>query len=157
MDGTTLVEGTPLPPEAALNALTAVLDEVRHGRSRSRSEIVDRTGLSRSIVVQRVGELLDRGLLVEGDVGRSTGGRRPRQLAFRGAAGHLLVADLGATSIDVAVTTLDARIIGHAAETADIADGPEAVLGRVEQLFDRLLGETPGVPGRLWGIGIGVP
>lgn len=157
MDGASLVDGTTLPPEAALNALTTVLDEVRHGRSRSRSDILDRTGLSRSIVVQRVGELLDRGLMVEGEVGPSTGGRRPRQLAFRGAAGHLLVADLGATSIDVAVTTLDARILGHAAEAADIADGPEVVLGRVEELFDRLLVETSGVPGRLWGIGIGVP
>ena len=66
-----------------------------------------RTGLGRAIVAQRVGELLERGLVVEGDAGPSTGGRPPRQLTFRAEAGHVLVADLGATSIDVAVT--DAR------------------------------------------------
>ena len=51
-------------------------------------------------------------------LGPSTGGRPPRQLTFRADAGHVLVADLGATSIDVAVTTLDGRILGHHDEPA---------------------------------------
>jgi glucokinase-like ROK family protein len=146
----------PLPDEA-LDALVLVLDEIRLGRSRSRSELVERTGLGRAIVAQRVGELIERGLVVEGDVGPSTGGRPPRQLTFRAGAGHLLVADLGATSIDVAVTSLDGRILGHHDEPADIAAGPEVCLGRVEELFDHLRTTTQALPGRLWGIGIGVP
>ena len=102
----------PLPDEA-LDALVLVLDEIRFGRSRSRSELIERTGLGRAIVVRRVGELVDRGLVAEGDVGPSTGGRPPRQLTFRADACHVLVADLGATSVDVALTTLDGRILGH--------------------------------------------
>lgn len=149
-------EPGPLPDES-LDALIAVLDEVRLGRSHSRSELVDRTGLSRSIVAQRVGELLDRGLVVEGDTGPSTGGRPPRRLAFRGDAGHVLVADLGASSIDVAVTTLDGRILGHIDEPADIADGPDVALARVEHLFEQVRTTSRGLPGRPWGIGIGVP
>ena len=121
----------------------AVLDEIRLGRSRSRSELVDRTGLGRAIVAQRVGELIDRGLVVEGDVGPSTGGRPPRQLAFRAEAGHVLVADLGATSIDVALTTLDGRILAHHDEPARIEDGPDACLGRVDELFESLLANDP--------------
>lgn len=146
----------PLPDEA-LDALVAVLDEVRLGRSRSRAELVARTGLSRGVVAQRVSELIERGLVIEGDPGPSTGGRPPRQLAFQARAGHLLVADLGATSIDVAVTTLDGRILGHLDEPADIAAGPTAILDRVDELFDRLCAATRGLPGRLWAIGIGVP
>ena len=116
----------PLADEA-LDALVTVLDEIRLGRSRSRSELVARTGLGRAIVAQRVGELVDRGLVIEGDVGPSTGGRPPRRLTFRADAGHVLVADLGATSIDVAA---------HRARRADprpsrragaIEAGPEAV------------------------------
>ncbi|MEO5966150.1 MAG: ROK family protein [Candidatus Limnocylindrales bacterium] len=149
-------EPGPLPHEA-LDALIVVLDEVRLGRSRSRSELVDHTGLSRGIVAQRVGELVERGLVREGDPGPSTGGRPARRLEFRGAAGHLLVADLGATSIDVAVTTLDGRILGHLDEPADIAAGPDAALGRVEELFAGVRAMSRGVPGRLWGVGIGVP
>ena len=146
----------PLPDEA-LDALVLVLDEIRLGRSRSRSELVDRTGLGRAIVAQRVGELVERGLVVEGDPGPSTGGRPPRQLTFRADAGHLLVADLGATSVDVAITSLDGRILGHHDEPASIEAGPEVGLERVEALFDQLLATTRAVPGRLWGIGIAVP
>ena len=146
----------PLPDES-LDALVTVLDEVRLGRSRSRSELVARTGLGRAIVAQRIGELIERRLVAEGDVGPSTGGRPPRQLTFLADAGHVLVADLGATSIDVAITTLDGRILGHHDEAVRIADGPEACLDRVETLFERLLQATPDVPGHLWGIGIGVP
>ena len=118
---------------------------------------MERTGLGRAIVARRVGDLIDRGLVTEGNVGPSTGGRPPRQLAFRATAGHVLVADLGATSIDVAVTTLDGRILGHHDEPARIEDGPEACLDRVDALFASLLDTTKGIPGRLWGIGIGVP
>ena len=146
----------PIPIEA-LDALVVVLDEVRLGRSRSRSELVDNTGLGRGVVAQRVGELLDRGLVVEGEVGPSTGGRPPRQLSFRGDAGHLLVADLGATSIDVAATTLDGRVLAHHAEPADIGAGPEVCLGRVDELFRMLDPARHGLPGRLWGVGIAVP
>src|SRR4029453_9773412 len=120
----------PLPDES-LDALVVVFAEVGFGGSRSRSELGARTGLGRAIVAQRVGELLERGLVVEGDVGPSTGGRPPRQLPFASPAGHLLVADLGATSIDVALTTLDGQILAHHDEPASIEAGPEVCLGRV--------------------------
>jgi glucokinase-like ROK family protein len=150
------VDPAPLTGDA-LDALVTVLDEIRLGRARSRADLVVATGLSRGIVAQRVGELLDRGLIAEGDPGPSTGGRPPRQLSFRGDAGHVLVADLGATSIDVAVTTLDGRIIAHMDEPADIASGPEVVLARVDELFSALRAPSRRLPGRLWGVGIGVP
>lgn len=146
----------PLPDES-LDALVTILDEIRLGRSLARADLVARTGLGRAIVAQRIGELIERGLVAEGDVGPSTGGRPPRQLTFRAEAGHILVADLGATSIDVAVTTLDGRILAHYDEPARVEAGPETCLARVEALFDQLLATTEHVPGRLWGIGIGVP
>ncbi len=157
-DGSAELPGrfAPLPDES-LDALVDVLDEIRFGRSRSRAELVTRTGLGRAIVAQRVGELIERGLVSEGDVGPSTGGRPPRQLTFRADNGYLLVADLGATSIDVAVTTLDGRILGHHDEPALIESGPEVALARVDALFDSLVRTTQGLPERLWGIGIGVP
>ena len=143
--------------EDSLGALSSVLDEIRSAHARSRSEIVARTGLSRGTVAQRVNELRAIGLVVENQVGPSTGGRPPRQISFRSDAGHVLVADLGATSIDVAVTDLDGRILGHRDEPADIATGPEQCLLRVDELFAELTSATRDLPGRLWGIGIGVP
>ena len=127
----------------------------RHG-SCTRAQLVEATGLSRALVGQRLAALGGYGLVAEGDVGPSTGGRAPRQLRFRADVGHLLVADVGATSIDVAVADLAGAILAHAAEPADVAAGPELVLGRVEELFDECLARAD-APGPLFGIGIGVP
>jgi glucokinase-like ROK family protein len=143
--------------ELADDALALVLDEVRKAGSLSRPELVARTGLSRGVVGQRIAELADAGLVMESETGPSTGGRPPRRISFRADAGHLLVADLGATSIDVAVTDLDGRILGHRDEPTDVSAGPEGCLTRIEELFDELAGATRDLPPRLWGIGIGVP
>ena len=149
----------PARPEEALDALVAVLDEVRLGHSRSRSRARRRARASAAaIVAQRVGELLDRGLVVEGDPARAPAAGRPASSTFRADAGHVLVADLGATSIDVAMTTLDGRILGHHDEPRSIADGPDVALERVEELFEPAArDDARRCPGGLWGIGIGVP
>jgi glucokinase-like ROK family protein len=137
------------------DGLVAVLDHVRaHGAS-SRAELAAATGLGRSVLTQRVDALLDYGLLAEDRVGASTGGRAPRLVRFRADAAHLLVADLGATSTDVALADLGGEIVVHKQEPSDIAAGPEVVLGRVEALFDECVAEAGA--GSLWGIGIGVP
>jgi glucokinase-like ROK family protein len=144
-------------PEENLDALVEVLEDIRVHTSRSRAEIARSRNLSRAVVAQRVQELIDRGLVELGDAGPSTGGRAPRLLRFRRGAGHLLVADLGATSIDVAITDLGGHLLVHHQEPADIAEGPGAVLGRVAELFDEILAGTPRLPSSLWGIGVGVP
>jgi glucokinase-like ROK family protein len=113
------------------------------------------TGLSRAVITQRVADLIEYGVLTDGDLGPSTGGRAPRLVRLRADAGHLLVADLGATSMDVAVADLSGSILAHVQEPSDIAAGPETVLARVEELFQRL--DVESRPGSLWGIGIGVP
>jgi glucokinase-like ROK family protein len=144
-------------PDDRLAGLVTVLDYVRTQGSTTRPNLVRATGLSRAVVTQRVAELLDYGLLVEGELGQSTGGRAPRLLRFPGEAGHLLVADLGATSVDVALADLAGTILAHVQEPCDIAAGPEEVLARVEELFGRILVTTESRPGSLWGIGVGVP
>lgn len=154
------VDDLPLPaplPDEVLDDLVTVLDEIRLGRSRSRTELVERTGLGRAIIARRVQDLLDRGLITEGSVGPSTGGRPPRHLGFRADAGHVLVADLGATSIGVAMTDLSGRVLGHYTEPAEIASGAEAILDRVEELFAELQHTTRSAAGPVWGVGVGVP
>jgi glucokinase-like ROK family protein len=133
-----------------------VLDWVRRHESCTRAEIVAATGLSRALVAQRLDTLARHGLVAEHGVGPSTGGRAPRRVRFNAGAGHGLVADLGATSIDVAVADLGGSILVHADEPADVAAGPDVVLGRVEALFDDCAARAE-ASGPLFGIGIGVP
>lgn len=144
---------------SGLDPLGTVLETVRLGHGRSRAEIVHHTGLSRGVVAQRLAELIGAGLIVDAELSESTGGRPPRRLRFHGEAGTILVADIGATSIDVALTDLAGRILASREEAADVADGPDTILGRVEELFEDLLGESPEPDGGSapWGIGLGVP
>ncbi|MEV7230120.1 MULTISPECIES: ROK family protein [Polymorphospora] len=143
------------PPSEQLDTLVAVLDLVRRG-ARTRPELVQRTGLGRKVVTQRVVQLADSGLVAEGDYGPSTGGRAPRELRFHADAGHLLVAQLGATSISVGTTDLAGHLLDERHEPARMSDGPDAVLGRVEELLDELLARRPAGAPRVWAAGIGV-
>jgi glucokinase-like ROK family protein len=143
------------PAEDRLQGIVSVLDHVRTHGSSTRAALVHATGLSRAVVTQRVADLIEYGVLTDGDLGPSTGGRAPRLVRFRADAGHLLVADLGATSVDVALADLRGSILAHVQEPCDIAAGPESVLARVEELFESL--GVASRPGCVWGIGIGVP
>lgn len=138
-----------------LDGAAQVLAAVRLHGCKSRGEIMERTGLTRMVTAQRVQQLLDLGLLQEEGLRPSSGGRRPRQLTFL-PPGHLLVADVGFTSIDVAITDLGGRLLAHTAEPADITDGPDAILSRVETLLEQLVAETPDL-GYRWGVGLGIP
>ena len=139
-----------------IEGLIPILDAVRSGRAGTRTELAKVTGLGRNAVAQRVTQLMESGLLVEGGPRRSTGGRAPRALRFPAEAGRILVAELGATSIGAGVSDLEGSLLAHHEEPADVTEGPVHVLARVVELYRELLGGLEeGVP--VWGIGIGLP
>jgi predicted NBD/HSP70 family sugar kinase len=135
----------------------ALLRHVRTGRARSRAELVALTGASRNTVSARVDQLIAANLLEEGGRGWSTGGRPPTLLQFNSRAGCVLAVDMGATSVDVAVTDLSAEILASAGHPIDIADGPELVLAEVERLAQQVLAEAGLTPGDVRAVGVGVP
>lgn len=140
-------------------SLSAVLDLVRGGAAATRPELEHLTGLGRKVVAQRVGELVEAGLLDESTFGPSTGGRAPRQLQFVAAAGLVLVAHFGATAMSAGITDLAGRLRAKAHRQHDIAAGPEAALTLMLGLWDTLLGDlgSDEVPPPVWGVGVGVP
>ncbi|MGY1663860.1 ROK family protein [Geodermatophilus sp. SYSU D00705] len=140
-----------------LDGLVTVLDLVRCGRARSRPELARVSGLGRGAVTQRVTQLLDSGLLEESELGRSTGGRPPRELAVRATAGLVLVAPLGATHVAAGVTDLTGRVLASVQEPGSIAAGPDATLNRVAELFADLLADESVPDAPVYGIGVGLP
>jgi hypothetical protein len=79
----------------------------------SRSELTEFLGVSRSKVSMEVGRLLEAGLLVEEGLAESEGGRRSSLLRIPRSAGLVAAVDLGATSIDVALSTLGGGLLAH--------------------------------------------
>lgn len=143
--------------EEQLDALVTVLDMVRGGSVHTRPELIHRTGLGRSVVAQRIAQLVESGLITEGKAAQSTGGRPARELRFHSDVGHVLVAELGATSIGVGIANLAGTLLVSREEPADVTDGPEVILALVEELFDGLINGRPAGAPPIWGIGVGVP
>lgn len=140
-----------------LDDLVTILDLVRSGSAHTRPELGRRSGLGRTVITQRVSELINSRLLEEGALGPSTGGRAPRELRFRADAGHVLVVELGATSISVGLADLTAQLVDHDEVSWNLAAGADATLERVEEMLDTLLARrSPSAP-PVWGLGIGVP
>jgi predicted NBD/HSP70 family sugar kinase len=123
----------------------------------SRAEIARATGLARSTVSQRIGALLELGVVIEeGDV-RSTGGRPAAQLRLNQTGGVVLAADLGANHDRLAVSDLAGEVLAEHTEQRSIALGPGPMLGWVRDHFLALLGRLGLGVERVVGIGIGVP
>lgn len=137
--------------------LTHIFDLVRTGRARTRAELGDVTGLGRTIINDRLQEGMELGLLAEGDLVPSGGGRPSRTVRFRSEAGLLLGASLGAMECRVGLATLDGDLLATEVADLDISGEPDGVLGRVNEMFEDLLARAPKGRAPVWGIGIGVP
>ncbi len=139
------------------HAAAQVVRSVRVGGARSQSEIVRDTGLGRGLVATRVNQLQELGLLERRGQVMQGRGRPSQELGISGDAGHLLVASMGASSVDAAIMDLTGAILVNTRSECDIADGPEAVLRFTEGLFDELYRKLPEVTGAPRGVGVAVP
>lgn len=145
------------PSIELLESYARLLDLVRSGKADTRPALSQRTGLGRTAITQRTSTLLDAGLLEEGELNPSTGGRQARTLRFRKDAGRILTAELGATSFTAGVTDLLGTVLAKVHRDCDIAKGPDPVLGEVEAALDDLLLEVGCGQDEVWGVGIGLP
>lgn len=143
-------------PSERFTGLAAVLDAIRSGEDITQPLLVERVGLGRSVVAQRVAELEAAGLVVSNGLGPSTGGRAPRRLRLRAEAGSVLGVDIGTNELVVAVADLAGQVRATRQQPIDVADGPEEILTSVEHLSGALLDET-GARGNVWTVGVGMP
>jgi predicted NBD/HSP70 family sugar kinase len=133
-----------------------ILNLLRSGEVLTKSEIAAHTGLSRSTVNQRLDGLLEAGLVVPSGA-ESTKGRPAGSFAFSRTAGHLLIADIGATGMRVGLCDLTGAILDEVELAIDVTDGPVVVLGMVKDEFSGLLARVGARPGSVLGVGISVP
>ncbi|MEW6636364.1 MAG: ROK family protein [Actinomycetota bacterium] len=126
-------------------------------RPLSRAQITEALEVSRAKVSGEVSRLMELGLLAEEGLAESEGGRRSALLSIPRSAGLLAAVDLGATSIDVALTTLGGGIVARRGEPADIRDGPKQILRRVKEMLGELIEVQGTGPEEVLGIGVGVP
>lgn len=137
--------------------LAAVLNLVRTGNGSTRSEIARRSSLGRTIVAERVGQLLGLGLLETSGFSPSTGGRASARLRFRAERGAVLVAMFGASSLSAGIADLSGALLVWTEQAFDVAAGPETSLTELERVFRRLMVTESIALADLWGVGISLP
>src|SRR5829696_7552111 len=138
----------------------AVLDVLRHSGPLTRAELLQRTGMARSTLVEKVEVLRRHQLVRDAEVRRGTGGRPATALAFDGTCRHVLVLDLGATHATLALADLHLRLLAVRREHLDTLAGPVAVLPALVTAARALVAgaAAAGVPAQpLLGVGVGFP
>ena len=145
---------TSLAGRAETPTQARVLTLLRDEGPVSRVDLASRLGVSRTTIAAEVTGLVDLGLVTDAGPAASRGGRRSTlvdlspQLRFVGI-------DVGATSIDVAVTDGRLSVLAQTAQPFDVRQGPEAVLGQALTMTRSLLKEQD--VERPAGVGIGLP
>ena len=135
----------------------AILELVRSGQVRTRRELQDLTGISRSTLSLRMSQLVGAGYLREaGQVAGATG-RPARILSFDEAGQLVLAVDLGATHAHLAVIDAGGQIIAEASSEIKIDAGPDEVLRNVTKRLFELLSRSNRHLSEVAGVGVGIP
>ncbi|HEY0070365.1 MAG TPA: ROK family transcriptional regulator [Chloroflexia bacterium] len=134
-----------------------VLDALRKRAAVSRTDISRVTNWSRPKVTTVVNRLIDRGVLVEIGEGDSQGGRRPQLLRLNDRLGYVVGIDIGATSMDLALADLNARVLLRDSGPADVREEPAGLLGEVKRRLSDMIRKEGVRPEQILGIGVGVP
>ncbi|MEV4228383.1 ROK family transcriptional regulator [Streptomyces bobili] len=127
---------------------------LRDGGPNSRAQLGDQVDLSRSKLAVEVDRLLETGLVVVDGLAASRGGRRSHNVRLNPQLRFLGV-DIGATSVDVAVTNAELETLGHLNQPLDVREGPVAVFEQVLAMAAKL--RATGLAEGFDGAGIGVP
>jgi glucokinase-like ROK family protein len=139
------------------NGEREVLQTVFWSAATSRHDLASRLDCSKSKANGLIAGLLEQGLVEEAGLQVSSGGRRPETLQLARGLGVVLAADLGATSLDVALMRPDLSVIAQHSEDADVRAGPGVVLARVRELMLKLLAGNKVSARQVIAIGLGVP
>ncbi|MGK5441767.1 ROK family protein [Micromonospora sp. URMC 105] len=142
----------PVRPENAYQA--RLLRLLRDDGPRSRVELGDAVGLSRSRLIAEVDRLVELSLVETAGPAASRGGRRSSLLRIAGPVRFAGVV-IGTDRLTVAVTDGELNVLAELREPADVRSGPGPVVARAGELVGKLRAEL-GLA-QLTGVGVGLP
>jgi predicted NBD/HSP70 family sugar kinase len=140
-----------------------VIDALRHEGSASRTDLVRITGLSRTTITTLVGDLQERGLVVEQEEDaverpeRPGRGRPPVLLRLAPSAGAALGLDFGHRHVRVAVADLSSTVLAERRIDVDVDAAAATALDAAAELVTEVLRDTGVERSQVVGAGMGLP
>jgi predicted NBD/HSP70 family sugar kinase len=141
----------------------SVLRACREKRALSRQELVRETGLSLPTIARIVKQLIAEGVIAEGEVASSTGGRKPVLLRFLPESRYAFGVDFASNHltysevIRVALIDFDGRIVRTDGFSYQDFDSVDAIMAHISAIAAGMLEENGISAQSVLGIGISLP
>jgi predicted NBD/HSP70 family sugar kinase len=147
---------SPFRGATAVQTHGAILDLIRSSGVVSRTELVDRSGLTGASITRIVRQLLDDGLITEIGLGESTGGKRRTLLQLNPAARMAVGVELDFDQITYVATDLGGRVVARHSSKGTGTKSPYEVTQRIGEEITTLLNSARLDNERMVGIGIAI-
>lgn len=146
-----------MPVHTGAEMSNGLLRLLRDNKPRTRAELAQLLGLSRSTITSRIDSLRDLGLV--GTVASTvpTGGRPSTQIAFMPDARLVLGVDVGAGHVAAVLTNLSGTVLAEHKTLLAVAQGPEVVLSWVVEQALGMVADLGRPIEDLIAVGIGLP
>jgi len=135
---------------------SAILNVVRQQGLISRAEIAKLTKLTPPTVTNLVGELIDTKLVVETDLGESTGGRKPILLSINASAFYVVGVYAGPKKVKAVAARLDGNVFTQVEERYEENPTSEQFLKAMEDVIRKVIQDTSTKKESILGIGVGM-
>ncbi|WP_207457536.1 ROK family protein [Herbiconiux sp. SYSU D00978] len=144
-------------PRTPTTGSGVVLELIRRGEAKTRSDLIEHLGWSRVTLSRRLDELLAHGLIVRAGQLSSSGGRPPEEFAVNKDAGLILAMDIGGSHTRLGITDLMSNVLREDEADIGLYDGPDDIFEWALQVFDFLLDALDRDRSDVRAIGVGVP
>lgn len=134
-----------------------IINYLRENSRSSRNELADYLHLSRSKTMQYVEEMLQRGIIKDDIVGKSSGGRKPRLLDIDGTFCYIIGIYMGTTGATIGIADFTGELCLTHRYPFSHKDMPAEILDSIiEQIF-ALLNDNQIPLQKVYALGVGVP
>lgn len=134
----------------------AILDLIRSSGIVSRTELVDRTGLTGASITRIVRQLLDDGLILETGLGEATGGKRRTLLQLNRHARTAIGVSLDHDLITYTLADLSGQVVGRRTAKGTGNKPPAEVTRRIAAEIEALVAKSGVDAQRTVGIGVAI-
>lgn len=136
--------------------MSMLLREIWQNQPISRTELVERTGLTSGTITNLTKELIQYKLIYEAAASSSSVGRKRMKLHFSQERYRLIGIDIGRSGFDIVMTDLTGMILKKARETTK-ASSPDFILKKIHTYLKPMCEQVLADGRSILGIGVGIP
>ena len=134
----------------------AILEVIRKNGPISRTDISKTTELNIVTVSNYINHYIKKGLVIEGELDESTGGRKPVLVELNPKAGYIVGVGLNMLSMVGIMVDLEINVLKEM-KRERVPENSETVIQKMVDLAEEIIKESEIEKSKIAGVGVGVP